>query len=231
MPNLNPKAQTVLIHSGIPREEIIQQIAQLYHDGLYAKGCAGSKGVSEYNLSFGKAVLDRDFWRLEHITNGLNKIGLAVFSDVSGIQLPRGQKASRNALREWCGLALIDFNLHEARRLVKVWHDSAERHFKTQMPQIVEMVQDWYNRGFVELVKHDSKYYICDRKRKVSLNLSTRNLQGAQFRPYVEAFLSLQLLRVEKGEIFEPAYVDPTAPAEATPTAAATAPLQAGFVF
>lgn len=223
-----------LIEQDLPREDLSRLIAALYNKSLAAKGVATLGVITVFNTKFAEAVLTRNFIDLEHITNGLNDTGKAVFAEVTGVRLPKGQKVSREALRDWCGVSALDEQIRAAHREVKSCHDAAARHFKTGMPQIVAMVQDWYDKGFVVPMHQDKKHWLCNRALTSGMDLSARGVQGAQFRPYLEAFLKLQELRVQKGEIQEPLYVDPkaiAAPPPATTAAAAQVTEQTGFGF
>lgn len=223
-----------LIEQDLAREDLSRLIAELYNKALSAKGVAKLGEITAFNTKFAEAVLNRNFIDLEHITNGLNDTGKAVFAEVTGVRLPKGQKSSREALRDWCGVTALDDQIRASHRAVKVWHDAAARHFKTGMPQIVAMVQDWYDKGFVVLMHQDKKHWLCNRALTAGINLSARGVHGAQFRPYLEAFLQLQELRVQKGEIQEPLYVDPNAlhaPTPATKAGASQVTEQTGFGF
>ena len=223
-----------LIEQDLPREDLSQLIAELYNKALTAKGVAKLGEITVFNTKFAEAVLNRNFIDLEHITNGLNDTGKAVFAEVTGVRLPKGQKVSREALRDWCGVSVLDDQIRAAHRAVKAGHDEAARHFKTGMPQIVAMVQEWYDKGFVVPMHQNKKHWLCNRALTAGMDLSARGVQGAQFRPYLEAFLKLQELRVQKGEIQEPLYVDPkaaAAPAPAITAVAAQVTEQTGFGF
>jgi hypothetical protein len=114
-----------LIDSGIPREELEQAVAKLYMETLRAKSSSQPDTVRDYHLDFARAILDRAFYRLEYITNGLNVSGKRTFCEVT-MQL-NANGAARKMLMEWAGIDPLQDAILEARRLVKVWYDSAAR--------------------------------------------------------------------------------------------------------
>lgn len=221
MTNSKQAAGVPLIDSGIPREELEQAIAKLYMETLRAKSSSQPDTVRDYHLDFARAILDRAFYRLEYITNGLNVSGKRTFCEVTGVQLPNANGAARKMLMEWAGIDPLQDAILEARRLVKVWYDSAARQLGN-MDDVVKKVEQWYEAGLVQMVKVNRAYYVLNRAGTAGLNTSEKGFRGGIVRPYIEAFLELQKLRVEAGEIQEPAWVDPQTPA---------APTQSGLGF
>ena len=237
-------ATPTLLQSGLPRAELITSIATLYLQSMHAK-CAGQPAdVREYHIGFAEKVLNKDFYGLEHICNGLNSVGKEVFCTVAGLKLPKAQGASREALRAWCGVSELDDDLTKAKARLDHELKSAQRVFKENMPAIITMIEGWYSAGYVLLMSQNKRNYIANRAQTQGRDLSTRGLHGSKFRPYLEAYLSLQALRVQKGEITEPEYQPPTAvsvvapvsepkptnePAHSAPES--SAPMQHGFCF
>lgn len=233
-----------LLQSGLPRAELISSIATLYMQSMHAKRSGQPSEVCAYHIGFAEKVLEKDFYGLEHICNGLNSTGKEVFCTVTGVKLPKAQGASREALRAWCGVSELDDDITKAKARLDHELQSAQRVFKENMPSIIAMIEGWYSSGYVLLMSQNKRNYIANRAQTQGRDLSTRGLHGAKFRPYLEAYLSLQALRVQKGEITEPEYQPPspvsvTAPvSEPKPTtghahsaAKSNPPLQHGFCF
>jgi hypothetical protein len=101
------------------------------------------------------------------------------------------------------------------------------------MDVVVKKVEECYAAGLVQLIKVNKAYYIANPAGTSGFNTSEKGFRGGLVRPYIEAFLKLQKLRVEAGEIQEPVWVDPTpAPAPApAKNADAASPTQSGFGF
>ncbi|MBM5458566.1 hypothetical protein H8F21_13435 [Pseudomonas sp. P66] len=216
---------------------MIQSIALLYQQAMHAK-CAGQpRDVREYHVRLAAGIVERDFYSIEHICNGLNQVGKDTFCLVTGLTLPRAQGASREALREWCGVKELDDKIMAANNRLLTAHKSAESIFKENTPSIIEMIEGWYNAGFVELISMNKRTYLANRAKTQGQDLSTRGLHAAKFRPYLEAYLELQALRIQNGEITEPVFVTATPVAEPEPQPVAeraqqySVPEQQGFEF
>jgi hypothetical protein len=211
-----------LIESGLPREDLMLAIATLYMEALHAKHQHQPTTILSYHLDFARAILDRSFYHLEHITNGLNATGKGVFSKVTGVKLQKAIKGSRKELMEWAGTDPKQDELLEARRMVKVWRDEAERQLG-KVDALVEAIDQYYADGLVKLIHVNREHYIANRAGTSGVNLSVKGFHAKVTRPYIIAFLKLQQLRVELGEIQEPAWVDPKVPA---PQTVPTTPVQ-----
>jgi hypothetical protein len=223
-----------LIDSGLPREELEMAIAHLYMTRMKERVSSHSDTVQEWHVEYAKAILDRSFYRLEFITNGLNVTGKKVFCEVTGVKLPAANGASRKMLLEWTGTDPLQDAILEARRVLKIWYDNAARQL-SNMDVVVKKVEECYAAGLVQLIKVNKAYYIANPAGTSGFNTSEKGFRGGLVRPYIEAFLKLQKLRVEAGEIQEPVWVDPTpapAPAPApAKNADAASPTQSGFGF
>ena len=81
-------------------------IARRYSSAL-AEGRAGVNAQpSDFHYEFADAIIKKDVYRLEHLANGLNDIGKAIFSEATGVALPKQLGATWSALREWGGLSI-----------------------------------------------------------------------------------------------------------------------------
>lgn len=156
-----PKPATVDLTaegSGLPTSDEIQpveqeeeienperdEIAQKYADAL------GHTGVSEHHLRFADAIINKDGKTLGYLSNGLNDTGKKVFSEVTGIKLPKQQGKTLDALREWGGLDATKENLYDKTR-------SAERAYSRALngldgikngDQVHAMIEDLFEKGF-----------------------------------------------------------------------------------
>lgn len=228
-----PVAATPLIDSGLPREELEMAIATRYMKAMREKGTHFPDVVRDYHLDYARAILDRAFYSLEFITNGLNETGKGVFCDVTGLKLPKAIGASRKALMEWAGTDPKQDALRKARRLLKINRDSVADQIGN-MDEFVALIDGYYENGLVQMIHMNRSYILANREGTSGINLSEKGFRGAITRPYIEAFLKLQQLRVEVGEIQEPKWVAPKAKApEAAPTppSPAAQPVQTGFGF
>lgn len=226
-------AATPLIESGLPREELEMAIATRYMKAMRQKGSHFPDEVRDYHVDYARAILDRAFYLLEFITNGLNETGKAVFCEVTGLKLPKAIGASRKALMDWAGTDPKQDALRKAQRSLTIHRESVARQIGN-MDEFVSMIDEHYAKGLVQLIHMNRSYFLANRSGTSGVNLSEKGFRGAITRPYIEAFLNCQQLRVELGEIQEPQWVAPEAKApEAAPTspAPATQPIQTGFGF
>lgn len=228
-----PVAATPLIESGLPREELEMAIATRYMKAMREKGSHFPDEVRDYHVDYARAILDRAFYFLEFITNGLNATGKAVFCEVTGLKLPKAIGASRKALMEWAGTDPKHDALRKAKRSLKINRDSVAGQIGN-MDEFVALIAGYYASGLVQMIRMNRAYILANRAGTSGINLSEKGFRGAITRPYIEAFLELQQLRVQFGEIQEPQWVPPKAKASVaapTPPAQPTQPVQTGFGF
>ncbi|MGE8063744.1 hypothetical protein [Pseudomonas sp. NPDC089569] len=227
------EAATPLIESGLPREEVEMAIATRYMKAMREKGNQFPDVVRDYHIDFARAVLDRAFYSLEFITNGLNETGKGVFCDVTGLKLPKAIGASRKALMEWAGTDPKQDALRKAQRLLKINRDSVAGQIGN-MDEFVALIDGYYASGLVQVIHMNRSYILANREGTSGINLSEKGFRGSITRPYIDAFLKVQQLRVEVREIQEPQWLSPKAKApDAAPTlpAPTSQPVQIGFGF
>ena len=228
-----PATTTPLIESGIPREELEMAIATRYMKAMREKGTHFPDEVRDYHIDYARAILDRAFYFLEFITNGLNETGKVVFCEVTGIKLPKAIGASHKALMEWAGTDPKQDALRKAQRLLKINRDSVAGQIGN-MDEFVALIDGYYASGLVQLIHMNRSHILANRAGTSGINLSEKGFRGVITRPYIEAFLKVQQLRVEIGEIQEPQWMAPQAKAPVaapTPPAPAAQPVQIGFGF
>lgn len=79
-----------------------QAIAQRYATALQREGV--SDAVKDFHLRFADDLLAKDAFALKWITNGMNDKSKKVFTEITGVPLPRAQGASWEALKAWAGV-------------------------------------------------------------------------------------------------------------------------------
>ncbi|WP_370601862.1 hypothetical protein [Pseudomonas nitroreducens] len=182
-------------------------------DGIaayYAQELASRTGhaprVSDYHRLFAESILSRNAYGLSALANGLNNVGKAVFSQVTGVHLPRTQSGTWAAILEWAGVDPKRDELREAERRLQVIFDELSSRF-SEVDRLAAFAADNYARGFVQVIKSGTRYLMADAKGSCGLDLSTRGMHGPQTRPYIVAYLAVQKLKVELGLQTEPVYV------------------------
>lgn len=82
----------------------VDSIAKMYAQQL-AKGRQGvSPEPTDYHYKFANAINEKNAYALEFLANGLNDTGKKVFSEATGVKLPRTQQGTWAALLEWAGI-------------------------------------------------------------------------------------------------------------------------------
>lgn len=77
-------------------------IAARYATALMRDGV--SDAVKDFHLRFADDLLAKDAFALKWITNGMNDKAKKVFTEFTGVKLPRAQGASWEALKQWAGV-------------------------------------------------------------------------------------------------------------------------------
>ncbi|MCH0726024.1 hypothetical protein K9U74_32825, partial [Pseudomonas aeruginosa] len=158
-------------------------------------------------------ILARDAYALNFLANGLNNVGKAVFTAVTGVQLPRTQSGTWATILEWAGVDPKQDDLKKAEHHLQVLHTSLCSRF-SEVDRLTRFAESGYAQGFVQVIKDGRRYLMADASGKVGLNLSARGLHGEHTRPYIEAYLAVQKIKVELGLQKEPVYVPADTPAD-----------------
>lgn len=178
-----------------PETHTVEGIAAMYAHEL--GGRAGREiQVRDYHLHFAEALLARDAYALNFLANGLNNVGKAVFTAVTGVQLPRTQSGTWATILEWAGVDPKQDDLKKAEHHLQVLHTSLCSRF-SEVDRLTRFAESGYAQGFVQVIKDGRRYLMADASGKVGLNLSTRGLHGEHTRPYIEAYLAVQKIKVE----------------------------------
>lgn len=195
-----------------PETHTVEGIAAMYAQEL--GGRAGREiQVRDYHLHFAEAILARDAYALNFLANGLNNVGKAVFTAVTGVQLPRTQSGTWATILEWAGVDPKQDDLKKAEHHLQVLHTSLCSRF-SEVDRLTRFAASGYAQGFVQVIKDGRRYLMADASGKVGLNLSARGLHGEHTRPYIEAYLAVQKIKVELGLQKEPVYVPADTPAD-----------------
>lgn len=180
--------------------------------------------VTHNHLAFAQAILSRDAYGLKSLANGLNDVGKAVFTRVTGLALPRTQSGTWATLLDWAAIDPLQDKLKQAEKHLQGIHKRLQERF-TGIDRLVAFAQENYERGFVQVIKDGRRFLMAEATGKLGLNLSARGFNGEHSRPYIEAFLAVQQIKVELGLQQEPVYVQETpatSPAEPAPSALST---------
>jgi len=171
-----------------PKTWTKEQIAQLYADVLNEKTNSNNP-VSKFHLTFADAVLNRDHQVLKYLANGLNDTGKNVFTQVTGVKLPKGQGDTWKTILKWAGVDPQD--VEDKEKLDKATKEfdraskkvSATKIRQAEDGQIVtckEYIDNMFNRGFNTVVKKGRNTYLYNPKTDNALNLSLKGYGDMQ---------------------------------------------------
>lgn len=169
----------------------IEAIAKLYAIEL-AKGREGvSPEPKDYHYRFAEAVYTKNAYGLDHLANGLNDIGKKVFTEVTGIKLPRTQGATWAALMDWAGINPFQDAADRAKGQV----EREKRFLKERNVSVSETVYE----GFDEAIKNGAREiksisgsrYLTDGVKVI--NLSARGTGYTLMVDYIKARIKYQV--------------------------------------
>lgn len=170
------------------------EIATIYAGLLREKHPEVHSGQpSNMHFAFADAVLARDAFGLKHLANGLNEVGKAAFTRVTGVKLPKLQGQTWVALRAW-GLISDKADAH-AKALRKV-----ETEVKFCPLPNVEDHRQWIKEriahGFTTLQNVNHRWLLMNDAR-TGYDLSRQGSGLTKLRPLIEAELALHKATLE----------------------------------
>lgn len=144
-------------------------IAARYAQALAENRQGASSEPKAFHFKFADDLLARDVLALRWLVNGNNDIGKKIFSEFTGVKLPRGQAVGWIALREWGGLtpqqdaerlqaeASAHSNQERAQRNARTEQDALTRVYRLSESGLdsvngKQLVDGWIGEGFSEIV-------------------------------------------------------------------------------
>ena len=95
------------------------QIATQYAAEMRRAYRGAHSGIpGDIHYRFADAILAKQAYRLEYLSNGLNGAAKAAFTAVTGVVLPKQQAATWKAIREWAGVSDAADAVAKAQRKV-----------------------------------------------------------------------------------------------------------------
>ena len=167
----------------------IERIASLYAAAL-------GQPVSKRSREFASDILSKNAYGLEFIANGMNDKGKKVFSEVTGISLPKQQGATWKAIRDWAGIS----DEQEAYRVAVRDVDYAVKSFmrdnsvsQAAAEQNKALIASKIAEGFDSVQKIGKDYWLTNKEGQ-GINLSERPKKGylglSKSRALVEAMIT-----------------------------------------
>lgn len=168
-----------------------KDIAELYAEAL-AVGRAGvSVEPGEFHYDFADAIIGKDAYKLEFLANGLNDQGKKVFTEVTGIELPKQQGLAWSVIRDWAGLSELEDKKNKAWQKVTVERRRIEP--KVGLDPII-WVHEKVEAGFNELRKIGRDTYLANTEGN-GFNLSQKGTHQTLLVPYMKAFIAYEQAR------------------------------------
>jgi hypothetical protein len=167
----------------------VERIASLYAAEL-------GHPVSKRSREFANDILNKNAYGLEFLANGMNDKGKKVFTEVTGISLPKQQGATWKVIRDWAGVSDEQENHRVAMRDVayavkafmrdnNVSQDVADKNKELIASKIAE--------GFNSIEKIGNNYWFTDGKGQ-GINLSEKPKKGylglSKSRALIEAMIA-----------------------------------------
>lgn len=177
----------------VPENPERERIARLYAEALGEKQNDVPK-VTPFHLSFADAIIGKKAYALQFLANGLNNVGKRVFSQVTGIKLPKTQSETWKVLREWGGIDESFDNLKELRHKVKVQEDYIDRTIGNDALPALNQFRDLIEKGFNKVVKggkHGTETWLINDQNQ-GYNLSQKGTGRAKFIDWLKAELIYQ---------------------------------------
>lgn len=150
--------------------------------------------MNEHHLALAQHIIDTNAYGLEYLANGLNPIGKAVFTEATGIKLPKQQAATWKALRTWAGVS------DEADTKEKAWRKViAERNaLKGRIDDgAFEAIEEKIAAGFrrLERAGKSGRQTWLLNEGGMGFNLSQRGSGRSALVPYLKARLAYEEAR------------------------------------
>lgn len=203
----------------------VERLAQRYAEMLKARN--GDNGlntrVSDFHRTFAAGIVEKDVGALGLAWNNLNPTARRLFEEATGVKLPKGQAASREAIYAWAGADLAADTAAEdaarASRAIQYEIESARRpasfvkiNFDGVSLTGVEFVDARIAEGFTVEKLRNKKTYLINRSTEQAFDLSAKGM--AEIGRYARAVLA-QRGPVEESVAETPPIADEPMPAAA----------------
>jgi hypothetical protein len=168
------------------------QVAQRYLNAL-KQGRFGDRVASAepepFHFVFADAVLGRDAYALQHLANGMNNVAKRVFTEVTGVALPRTQRDTWAALLAWAGVSQAADAVRSARASVELQVRVLRKRTK-DADELARWATEQAEQG-MRLLHIKGRWYFMHPKRRDGFDLSKRGSHLSLVRPLIQAVIDL----------------------------------------
>ena len=172
---------------------------------------------SQFHEDFAEKIAKKDAYGLKFLANGLNDKGKKVFSQVTGVKLPKQQGETWKAIRAWGGITEEQDATNEATRKAVITKNSAENAIKFAADNAKRVVmsadgmngKDWIEKqvadGFTELrsqkVGAKTNYFLVKPGESSGYNLTKKGSGAAPLWKYARAYLDAKFPQPSKESV------------------------------
>jgi len=164
-----------------------EQIAQRYAEIM--KERAGHDGIpSDMHYRLADAILSKDAYALEHLSNGLNKGAKQAFTDATGVTLPKQQGATWKAIREWAGVSDSQDDVN--KKNAAAWREEKRiisKHGDKNAAEAKAMVGRKFAEGLTVVKKVGKELWWVNPETNQGYNLSAKGMAKTQ--DFVKAYI------------------------------------------
>jgi hypothetical protein len=162
-----------------------EQIAQRYLVALRTTQRITATEPLPFQLEFADGVLARNPYALRYLANGLNDVGKRVFSDVTGVALPRTQRGTWLALLAWGGVSAAADAAKSAHEAVERAHEVVRKRI-SNADDVLKWIESMVATGH-RLVHDNGCWLFLNATTGKGFNLSKRGSQLSLLRPLIQA--------------------------------------------
>ena len=195
----------------------------------------GSESTWDFHYQIADAILNKDAYGLLHLANSMNGKGKTLFAEVTGIDLPKTQSGTLDALLNWAGIDKETYLRGERYRLAaKETERTGKEAAKVNVPDPAGKTdgKSWIEakiaQGYDQEGKNGIRRGLVNPRTNMFLNLSVPN--GPKLRAHAEAILRMKANEPSPVETAEqPSKVEPPIGAHVEQPAKTPAPAPNGI--
>lgn len=129
--------------------------------------------LDKEHLKFADAILNKNAFDLEFLSNGISSPAKKAFSKVTGIELPKQQKGTWDILCQWAGVNEHQKNVHNALLLIsKAMESLLPLATKQDVEDEVQRAIKLHLSGYTFFCIKNRKTVLTNRQGEIGLNLT-----------------------------------------------------------
>ncbi|MDD4995818.1 MAG: hypothetical protein PHW53_05150, partial [Patescibacteria group bacterium] len=164
------------------------RIAKLYGQSLHNQRPDSHNGnvlPDDHHYRLADAIINKQAYALKHLANGMNDVAKKVFSDVTGVALPKQQGATWKAIRDWAGVTDNQDASENAQKHLDIETKKAEK-LVGNFNDVRTWLYDQLDKGYTTLANNDS---LLLNEKGEGFNIKKHKM--AKLKPYIKAEIAL----------------------------------------